>query len=188
MTLAEVAAATGRNPELLRRWCAAGRIRCQRIGRDWVIDASDLAAVKGMPRRGEGKMTQIALDDLATLPASLRGEVEGCLEKGETVRVVVLGIEGSAIIVTDRKVLVARDGVLVTEPERGRVAVWPLNRIRRVQLDAGASAGALVLTPQDPDDRALVAVLARPHLDRAQAATTAIRDLLERAGSYGTSR
>jgi Helix-turn-helix domain len=188
MTLAEVAAATGRNPELLRRWCAAGRIRCQRIGRDWVIDASDLAGVRAMPRRGEGKMTQIALDDLAALSRSLRAQVEGCLGPGEAVRVVVLGIEGSAIIVTDRKVVVARDGVLVTEPEHGKVAAWPLERIRRVQLDAGASAGALVLTPQDPDDRALVAVLARTHLERAEAATTAIRELLDRAGSYDNRR
>src|SRR3954447_22670436 len=98
MTLAEVAARTGRNPELLRRWCAAGRIRCQRIGRDWVIDASDVAAVRAMPRRGEGRMTQVALDDLAASSRSLRAQVEGCLDPGETVRVVVLGIEGSAIV------------------------------------------------------------------------------------------
>jgi hypothetical protein len=188
LTLQEAAAATGRNPELLRRWCAAGRIRCQRIGRDWVIDASDLAAVEAMPRRGVGTMTQIALDDLATLPPELRAEVEKCLDAGEVVRVVVLGIEGSALVLTDRKVLVARDGVLVTEPKRGRVAVWPLGRIRRVQLDAGASAGALVLTPQDPDDRALTVVLARPHLARAEAATTAIRALLDGAGSYDANR
>lgn len=188
LTLAEVAAMTGRNSELLRRWCVAGRIRCQRVGRDWVIESLDVGAVEGMPRRGVGKMTRIRLDDLAALPKSLRDAVEECLEDGERVRVVVLGTEGSAIILTDKKALVARDGVLVTEPEHGRVAVWPLSGIRRVQLDGGVAGGALVLTSQDPDDRALVVVLARAHLDRAEAATTAIRDLLDKAGSYEPDR
>jgi hypothetical protein len=188
LTLTEVALITGRNAELLRRWCVAGRIRCQRVGRDWVIDSTDIKAVEGMPRRGVGGMTKIAIDDLSALSKSLRAAVEGCLEKGESVAVVVLGIEGSAIILTERKALVARDGVLVTEPEEGKVALWPLKRIRRVQLDAGASGGALVLTPQDPDDRALVVVLARPHLERAEAATDVIRGLLDAAGSYEPNR
>jgi hypothetical protein len=188
LTLTEVAIITGRNAELLRRWCVAGRIRCQRVGRDWVIDRGDIAAVEGMPRRGDGRMTRVALDDLSALSRSLREAVEDCLEEGENVAVVVLGIEGSAIILTDRKALVARDGVLVTEPEEGKVALWPLSRIRRVQLDAGASGGALVLTPQDPDDRALVVVLARAHLERAEAATDVIRGLLDAAGSYGPKR
>lgn len=188
LTLSEVALITGRNAELLRRWCVAGRIRCQRVGRDWVIDSTDVKAVEGMPRRGVGRMTKVAIDDLAALPKSLREAVEECLEKGERVAVVVLGIEGSAIILTDRKALVARDGVLVTEPEEGKVAVWPLSRIRRVQLDAGASGGALVLTSQDADDRALVVVLARAHLERAEAATDVIRGLLDAAGSYEPKR
>jgi hypothetical protein len=188
LTLTEVALITGRNAELLRRWCVAGRIRCQRVGRDWVIEGADIGAVQGMPRRGVGTMTRMAIDDLSALPESLRKSVEECLEEGETVRAVVLGIEGSAIILTAQKALVARDGVLVTEPEEGRVAVWPLSRIRRVQLDAGASGGALVLTSQDPDDRALVVVLARAHLERAEAATDVIRGLLDAAGSYEPNR
>jgi hypothetical protein len=188
LTLTEVALITGRNAELLRRWCVAGRIRCQRVGRDWVVDRGEIRAVEGMPRRGVGGMTKVAIDDLSALSKSLREAVEGCLDEGETVQVVVLGIEGSAIVLTDRKALVARDGVLVTEPEHGEVAVWPLSRIRRVQLDAGASGGALVLTPQDPDDRALVVVLARAHLERAEAATDAIRGLLDAAGSYEPNR
>lgn len=188
LTLAEVAAITGRNAELLRRWCAAGRIRCQRVGRDWVIDSADVGIVEGMPRRGVRNMTKVGVDDLSALPESLRDAVKECLEEGEKVRVVVLGTEGSAFVLTDRKVFVARDGVLVTEPEHGEVAVWPLSSIRRVQLEAGASGGALVLTPQDPDDRALVVVLARAHLDRAEAATTPIRELLQDAGSYEPDR
>ena len=184
LTLTEVALVTGRNAELLRRWCVAGRIRCQRVGRDWVIDRGDIRAVDGMPRRGVGRMTMVAIDDPSALSKSLREAVEDCLEEGEKVAVVVLGIEGSAIVLTDRKALLARDGVLVTEPGEGKVAVWPLSRIRRVQLDAGASGGAMVLTPQDPDDRALVVVLARAHLERAEAATDVIRGLLDAAGSY----
>lgn len=187
LTLAEAAAETGRNPELLRRWCAAGRLRCGRIGRDWVVGPAELVRIDAMPRKGASKhSSEIRLADLGVLLDGLRSEVEACLDEGEAVQVVVSGVEDAAIIVTDRRILVARDGALVREPERGETATWPLEWARRVQLEAGASAGALVLTPREPADRALVVVLARPHLARAEAATTRIRELLAGAGAYGS--
>lgn len=181
LTLTEAASLTGRNAELLRRWCVSGRIRCQRVGRDWLVDHADLAIIEGMPRRGVTKRAETAVDNLDVLGAALRDAVEGCLEEGERIHVVIPGVEDSAIIVTDRKVLVARDGVLVTEPEHGRVAVWPLDWTQRVQLTTASATGALVLTPADPEDRALVLLLGRPHLARAEAAATELRRVLHEA-------
>lgn len=187
LTLTEVASITGRNAELLRRWCVSGRIRCQRVGRDWLVDHADLGAIEGMPRRGMTRRSDISLDDLNALAEGLREQVEGCLEPDETVRVVLPGVEDSAIIVTDRKVLVARDGVLVREPEHGRVAVWATDWAQRVQLTTASSTGALVLTPADPEDRALVLLLGRPHLPRAEAATTELRRVFQAADDEAAS-
>ncbi|HET7726605.1 MAG TPA: helix-turn-helix domain-containing protein [Candidatus Limnocylindrales bacterium] len=181
LTLLDVAARTERNPELLRRWCASGRIPCQRVGRDWLIDAADLPIIEAMPRRGMTPRAQIDLGDLGVLAAPLRAEVEACLEPGERVRVVVPGVEGSALVVTDRKILVSRDGVLVREPGHGRVATWPLEWVERLQLTTATASGALVLSPSDPTDRALVLLLGRPHLERAGAATTELRRLVQDA-------
>jgi hypothetical protein len=184
LTLAEAATASGRNPELLRRWCVAGRLPCRRVGRDWVIAGDDMGAVERMPRRGERRPAGLVLDDLSILSSAVGAGVRECLEPDETVRVVLAGAEDSALVVTSRRAFVVRDGVLVTDPQSGLVAAWPLDRIRRGQLEAGAATGALVLTPADPDDRALVLVLARPHLARASVATTLLRELLQAAGSY----
>ena len=52
VTLAQVAARTGRHPELLRQWCAAGRLPCRRVGGSWVLREADIALVDGMARRG----------------------------------------------------------------------------------------------------------------------------------------
>lgn len=51
LTLAQVAARTGRHPELLRQWCASGRLPCLRLGGSWVLRESDLMLVDGMERR-----------------------------------------------------------------------------------------------------------------------------------------
>ena len=186
LTLLEVANATGRNVELLRRWCVAGRISCRRQGRDWFIARGDLRAIESLPRR---RMTRLSADlaDRSTLNADLNREIDGCLEPGEEVRVVLPGVEDSALIATDRRVLVAHDGVLVSNPSDGRPATWDLARFRRVQLDRSSSLGALVMTTQAPEDRAIVLLLSRPHLDIAGAAADALRGLLEKAGSYESS-
>jgi hypothetical protein len=185
LPLLEAAAATGRNPELLRRWCASGRIHCRRVGPTWAIERSELEQIVAMPKRGRRtRPDEIDVADLGVLPDALRREVQDCLESGEGVRVVVPGTEDAALIATQQRVFLARDGVLVRDPQGRQVVAWPLGQLRRVQLEVGAGSGALVITPQNPDDRALVIVLARPHLARAEAASNALRGLLEAAGSY----
>src|SRR2546423_5807273 len=51
LTLSQVAMRTGRHPELLRQWCARGRIPCARVGGSWVLRERDLALVDGIARR-----------------------------------------------------------------------------------------------------------------------------------------
>src|SRR5215213_6674958 len=51
LTLSQVAARTGRHPELLRQWCAAGRIPCQRLGGSWVVLEADLELLDTMATR-----------------------------------------------------------------------------------------------------------------------------------------
>lgn len=184
LTLADAAARTGRNAELLRRWCAAGRIPCHRVGRDWMVDPADIASIEGMPRRGMTKGGARALGDLGILSPGLQEAVRACLDDGEVVREVVLGIEDSALVATTRRIFMAHDGTLVTDPQSGRVATWPLDWVRRIQLTAGASAGALVLTSQDPSDRPLVVVLGRPGLVRAEDLVASLRARLVANGNF----
>jgi hypothetical protein len=51
LTLSQVAMRTGRHPELLRQWCARGRIPCARVGGSWVLRERDLSLVDGIARR-----------------------------------------------------------------------------------------------------------------------------------------
>jgi helix-turn-helix protein len=54
LTLSQVAVQTGRHPELLRQWCAAGRLPCTRVGGSWVLRERDLALVSSIARRTRG--------------------------------------------------------------------------------------------------------------------------------------
>lgn len=58
LTLSQVAARTGRHPELLRQWCAAGRIPCERLGGSWVIREDDLALIDRMATRARRHTAQ----------------------------------------------------------------------------------------------------------------------------------
>ena len=51
LTLAQVAALTGRHPELLRQWAAAGRVPAKRLGNVWVMRAEDVRFVTAMTSR-----------------------------------------------------------------------------------------------------------------------------------------
>lgn len=52
LSLAEVARLTGRHPELLRQWCATGRLPCERIGGSWAIAEDQVSLVQAQPARG----------------------------------------------------------------------------------------------------------------------------------------
>ncbi len=42
LTVAEVAKRVGRDPETIRRWIRAGKLRCRRLGAQYIIDEHDL--------------------------------------------------------------------------------------------------------------------------------------------------
>jgi excisionase family DNA binding protein len=55
ISLSEVARRTGRHPEVLRRWCANGRIPAMKVGRSWAVSGDTLAmllahATRARPR------------------------------------------------------------------------------------------------------------------------------------------
>ncbi len=177
LTLQEAAQATGRNAELLRRWCVSGRIRAQRFGRDWLLSPDELAHIDRMPRRGMRGTQEIDLGDRGLLNDGVNDALDACLAPGERIRVVIVGSEESALVATDRRVFVVRDGDLV-HAARETPAEWPLERLGHVQLEAGMATGAVVVTGREAHDRALVLVLGRPHLERARVATDALRGLL----------
>lgn len=45
LTVPEAALRTGRNPETIRRWIRAGRLRAQKVGTQHLIDEADLESV-----------------------------------------------------------------------------------------------------------------------------------------------
>lgn len=177
LTLQEAAQATRRNAELLRRWCVSGRIRGQRFGRDWLLPGAELERIDRMPRRGMRHAPETALGDRGLLSDGVNAELDDCLEPGEEVRVVLVGAEDAALVATDMRLFVVRDGALV-HAGLDTPAGWPLGGLAHVQIELGTATGALVVTGRDPTDRAIVLVLTRPHLDRARAGADALRGLL----------
>lgn len=51
ITLSQVAVRTGRHPELLRQWCASGRLPCRRLGGSWVMLERDVGLIDGIASR-----------------------------------------------------------------------------------------------------------------------------------------
>jgi excisionase family DNA binding protein len=51
LTVPEAARRTRRDPETIRRWIRAGRLRARRIGTQHVIDDADLLELVPVPRR-----------------------------------------------------------------------------------------------------------------------------------------
>jgi excisionase family DNA binding protein len=49
LTVPEAARRVGRDPETVRRWIRAGRLRAQKVGTQHVIDPEDLDAVVAHP-------------------------------------------------------------------------------------------------------------------------------------------
>jgi len=49
LTVPEAARRTGRNPETIRRWIRAGKLRASKVGTQHVIEERDLEAVQSGP-------------------------------------------------------------------------------------------------------------------------------------------
>lgn len=51
LTVNQVADKLGVTPSLVRRFCRDGRLKAQKIGRDWLIDKRSLDSFSGKPRK-----------------------------------------------------------------------------------------------------------------------------------------
>lgn len=58
VSLRDAAIATGRHPEVLRRWCAEGRLPAIRVGRAWAISGETLAALLSQRNRSRPRFTR----------------------------------------------------------------------------------------------------------------------------------
>jgi excisionase family DNA binding protein len=58
VSLSEVARRTGRHPEVLRRWCADGRIPAVRVGRTWAVSGDTLAMLLAHASRSRPRFPQ----------------------------------------------------------------------------------------------------------------------------------
>jgi hypothetical protein len=146
LTLRQVATRTGRHPELLRQWCAVGRVPCQRVGGSWVLLADDLPLVEAITRRGSRppgreapsiaagtRLIAAAFDDDATagnVADALRGRLP---ISGETVAATSVSLKGlpglrltivagrfpAAATGEARRIIVGFGGRIVTDVDDG---------------------------------------------------------------------
>jgi hypothetical protein len=107
LTLPTVAEDTHLSVRQLRRWCATGKLRCEREGRAWVIPTTELAQVEWLGRGrsgGDGDGSGRALIGVA-LPrtsgrSDLASEMAGLLGvELDRVTVRELAIDGEAYMV-----------------------------------------------------------------------------------------
>src|SRR4051794_13583033 len=146
LTLRQVATRTGRHPELLRQWCAVGRIPCQRVGGSWVLRAEDVALVDGIAKRGArspgpeiasdggGERLIAAVFDDDRTAANVADALRGRLPlSGQTVAATSVSLKGlhglrltivagrfpTAATGEARKILVGFGGRIVTDADDG---------------------------------------------------------------------
>ena len=96
LTLSEVAARTGRHPELLRQWCAAGRIPCHRLGGTWVIREADVALIDQMASRSRRRPQAATPSGRTRLVAAVFDAEERGSAAAEALRN-RLGIDGDGV-------------------------------------------------------------------------------------------
>jgi hypothetical protein len=159
LTLAQVAATTGRHPELLRQWCAAGRLPCRRVGGSWVLRASEIELVERMERRGRTRarprlrtaarpgsrvVAAAFTDPLAGEQAAT--ELRAALpEDGADVGSVSLELPGTGEPPLSMTVVAARLPIELVREARARL----VSQGGRIVADVGSESAA----PDDPEDR-----------------------------------
>jgi hypothetical protein len=165
LTLSQVAARTGRHPELLRQWCAAGRIPCQRLGGSWVLLEADVPLLDQMatrarrrarpagPRSGRRRLLAAVFGDPASAASAaeaLRARLaieDGAIETGPMGvgrlgalgLTVVAGQVAEELVLDARRIIGAYGGRVVAElePEPSR----PTGRRRAEGAQVAAGAG-----------------------------------------------
>ena len=97
LTLSQVSARTGRHPELLRQWCASGRIPCQRLGGSWVLREEDLVLLDGIATRTRHVVRKTSADPVGRrVIAAVFDDAERGAAAADALRL-RLGLEATAI-------------------------------------------------------------------------------------------
>ena len=116
LTLAQVAALTGRHPELLRQWAAAGRVPAKRLGNVWVMraqtfgsDRHDVAIGRlrrAIPSDGRVRLIAASFADAAaalTAAAVLRSRIQT-----EQLDVTIQSVELPAVVALTLTIVAVR--------------------------------------------------------------------------------
>jgi hypothetical protein len=110
----------------------------------------------------------------------LREVLNAVLDKGESIRAVVPGVDRSAIICTDRRVLVAKRGELVSDHER-RPQSWRYDEVREVRIETGRIAGTVALETAEHSVRPPVLMFDERDSDEVRQAVDRLREVLGHA-------
>ena len=102
--LAAAAERSGQAPDVLRRWCATGKLRCARSGDGWLIPLSEFPAIAEAARDHETAVEELRVTGLAVptpaVPPNLADEVASRLGlQAGNVSLTPLAIDGLQYVV-----------------------------------------------------------------------------------------
>jgi hypothetical protein len=111
----------------------------------------------------------------------LREALEAILDRGESIRVIVPGVDRSAIVCTDRRLFVAKRGALVSAADR-RPQSWRHEEVPEVRFETGRIAGTVTLETAEPAARAPVLMFDERDTDEVRLAVDRLREVLGHSG------
>jgi hypothetical protein len=169
MTLPAVAEETHQAEDQLGRWCATGKLRCDRDGRSWLIPRTELSQVKrlGLSRGRSG--TSRAVVGLA-VPGS-----PGRAQLGDEVAA-VLSVDSEEVDVRDLSIDGQSFVVVAWSSEPNREATARLEELASERggelLEAGPTRSSIPVIPRTPEPVVLGSPNQTPSLDQRAAAST----------------
>ncbi|MBA2314930.1 MAG: hypothetical protein H0V87_06040 [Chloroflexi bacterium] len=167
LTLGQVGARSGRHPELLRQWCAAGRVPCQRVGGSWMMCEDDLVLLDRMatrshrpaaapPLSGRRRLIAALFSDrdrvgaasdalhrrLGVDDAAIRSEPLGVRGLGDLGLTVLAGEVAEESVLDARRILSGFGGRIVAEldPPAPPQSAEPVPRRRAARVATGSRA------------------------------------------------
>jgi hypothetical protein len=92
--------------------------------------------------------TSVELSDYAKLKDKVRTELEANLGPGETIRVIIRGAHGQAMVGTDSRVFVCKPGFMAGAAFGAEVTSWSYRNLTGVQRHKGMVSGSVLLQAQ----------------------------------------
>jgi Short C-terminal domain len=92
--------------------------------------------------------TTVELSDYAKLKAKVRTQLEANLGPGETIRVIIHGAHGQAMVGTDTRVFVCKPGFMAGASFGAEVTSWSYRNLTGVQRHKGMMSGSVLLQAQ----------------------------------------